>query len=169
MDILNLENNGLSGDIPDFLGDLPLTVLRLGGNDWNAGTIDFVYGMTTLEDLRIYDANRNGSVDAAIGNLVNLQRLELYSNQLEEELPEEIGACEAMTYLDIEFNSFSGPIPASIGNLANLEEFYLSGNNFEGAIPDEICAIEALVFLVPDCSIECAEGCCSNCNNVDQA
>jgi len=165
LEVLNLENNQLSGAIPDFLGDLPLQVLRLSGNDWDEGTLGFVYGITTLEDLRLDETNRVGSVDAAIGDLVNLERLEIHANQLEGELPEEIGACEAMTYLDIEFNLFSGPIPASIGNMQNLVEFYLSGNDFEGAMPDEICAIELLEFLVPDCSIDCSQDCCTNCND----
>ena len=56
----------------------------------------------------------SGEIPPELGNLVNLTRLVLYSNQL------------------------SGEIPPELGNLVNLEYLHLGGNQLIGCVPNSL-------------------------------
>ena len=63
-----------------------------------------------------------GAIPASIGNLTNLQNLDLATNKLE-------GACVLnQTYTKL-MSPRAGAIPESIGNLTNLQELWLRNNN----------------------------------------
>jgi Leucine-rich repeat (LRR) protein len=71
----------------------------------------------------------------SIGNLINLQVLNLANNNLES-LPDSIGNLINLQYLYLSNNKFS-TLPDSIGNLINLQELYLHINKFS-SLPDSI-------------------------------
>ena len=54
------------------------------------------------------------------------------------EIPSEIGALINLEYLNLSSNDLTGEIPDEIGNLVNLEYLILSGNELTGSIPLEI-------------------------------
>jgi Leucine-rich repeat (LRR) protein len=68
------------------------------------------------------------SLPVEIGNLVNLQDLELAFNNLAGSIPVEIGRLENLERLDLSNNTLSGPIPAALRNLSLLWYLDLSEN-----------------------------------------
>jgi len=63
----------------------------------------------------------------------------LDENQLTGEIPPWIGNLTNLNYLNLSYNELSGEIPSEIGNLTNLEYLYLDINELTGIIPEEIC------------------------------
>ena len=67
-----------------------------------------------------------------MGNLANLESLDLGSNQLSGEIPPELGNLANLESLDLGSNQLSGEIPPELGNLANLTGLYLGSNQLSG-------------------------------------
>ena len=112
---LDLDDNGLSGEIPEWIGEL-----------------------TNLAQLSINSNRYSGEIPESIGNLKQLTWLSLYENSLSGEIPASIGNLVNLEHLELNTNQLSGEIPASIGNLTGLLELYLAKNNLSGQIPESI-------------------------------
>ncbi|MBT4054648.1 MAG: hypothetical protein HOE74_05850 [Candidatus Marinimicrobia bacterium] len=76
-----------------------------------------------------------GSIPPEIGNLTNLQILDLSYNQLTGVIPPEIGNLTNLITLNLGDNQLTGPIPSEIGNLTNLTNLNLRSNQLTGSIP----------------------------------
>ena len=76
----------------------------------------------------------SGSIPISLGNLSNLEALDLSFNQLSGSIPSSLGALSNLVNLWLRENQLSGSIPISLGNLSNLQVLSLSGGN------DELCA-----------------------------
>ena len=99
-----------------------------------------------------------GIIPSEIGNLTNLIKLNLSSNQFSGSIPSEIGNLTNLTSLNLSSNQFSGDIPIEVFNLLNLEGgiepalmgtvFYpgldLSDNSLSGIIPEQIASFEKI-------------------------
>ena len=121
--VLRLPGNGLSGSIPDALGDLTLLeVLDFGGR-WVSASREYFENALT------------GPIPAALGQLVHLRALFLGSNDLTGPIPGSLGRLANLEYLWLGWNELTGPIPAALGNLANLESLVLGGNELSGPLP----------------------------------
>ena len=83
-----------------------------------------------------------------MGNLENLQYLELRANRLCDEIPPELGQLENLQTLDLSHNDLSGPIPSELGNLDSLQSLNLSDNDLSGCIPS---ALLNFVSWLPVC------------------
>jgi hypothetical protein len=70
--------------------------------------------------------------------------LELQSNHLVGELPDELGLLTDLIDLNFSGNDIVGPIPTTLGLLKKLEKLALSGTNINGAIPVELGQATAL-------------------------
>ena len=110
---LDLSDLGLSGTVPDVLGDLGgLASLRLDGN-------------------RI-----TGEIPAAFSELRKLETLDLSSNELTGAIPDSLGDFSGLTDLDLSHNSLSGQIPVGIGHrLTSIVNMDLSHNQLTGPVP----------------------------------
>ena len=76
-----------------------------------------------------------------------VEALLLNGNNLDGELPAEIGDLTDLGGLYLHDNILSGPIPSEIGNLTNLLSLNLSNNSLTGAIPTEITQLTNLFDL----------------------
>ena len=110
----------------------------------NIKGIKYLSGLTYL-DLR--HNNLNGNIPSEIGELKNLIYLSLHSNQLSGNIPLEIGELENLTELYLYSNQLSGNIPSEIGELKNLTVLDLHSNNLNGNIPLEIDELKNLTYL----------------------
>ena len=70
-----------------------------------------------------------------------LTMLWLYDDTLSGVIPESIGNLSQLDTLNLAFNQLVGEIPQSIGSLINLNYLYLYRNQLSGTIPDSICNI----------------------------
>ncbi len=124
---LDLDRNGLIGEIPPELGNL-----------------------SNLEWLEL-DRNRlSGEIPPELGNLANLRGLYLYSNRLIGEIPPELGNLGKLKRLRLHRNDLSGEIPPELGYLPNLEQLELSRNQLSGEIPWELGKSTSLEYLALD-------------------
>lgn len=89
----------------------------------------------------------NGDIPSEIGNLTNLRRLNLNSNQLSGSIPSEMGSLANLWYLSLGDNQLSGSIPGELRNLANLRQLFLYKNNLNGSIPAELDNLTNLDWL----------------------
>jgi Leucine-rich repeat (LRR) protein len=108
-----------------------------------AGTECSWYGVTCDMDSTVIglalDGNQlNGAITSTLGNLANLQVLDLRQNLLSGSIPPQIGNLENLVSLYLENNQLSGNIPTSMGNLANLKQLILNDNQLSGSVPSSL-------------------------------
>jgi len=121
---LNLNDYGLTGDIPAEIGCL-----------------------INLTRLYLFDNQLTGQIPVEIGNLINLTQLDLTNNQLTGEIPSEIGNLTNLSNLWLQYNQLTGEIPSEIGQLTNLTSWWLNHNQLTGEIPSEIGSLTNLTYL----------------------
>ena len=130
---LYLSGNGLSGEIPDELGNL-----------------------TNLYLLYLYGNMLSGEIPGELGSLTNLQQLILNQNMLSGEIPDELGNLANLLYLYLYENELSGEVPGELGSLTNLQALYLSTNELSGPLPLTLTALSQLSVLDVRSTTVCA-------------
>ncbi|CAN8327224.1 unnamed protein product [Cochlearia groenlandica] len=93
------------------------------------------------------NANLSGQLVMQLGQLPNLQYLELYSNNITGPIPEQLGNLTELVSLDLYLNNLSGPIPSSLGRLQKLRFLRLNNNSISGEIPRSLTAVLTLQVL----------------------
>lgn len=105
---------------------------------------DLVY----LEQLYLFSNNLYRYIPQSIGNLINLKGLYLNSSRINwSTIPESIGNLTNLEYLALHSNYLEGSIPSSIGNLTKLKELSLHFTKLEGNIPSSIGNLHDLQSL----------------------
>ena len=148
LDRLTLGSNQLSGEIPNELGSLTnLRVLGLEGNQLS-GQIPVELGsLTNLSGLYLHINQLSGKIPAELGSLTNLGRLHLEENQLSGEIPAELGSLTNLETLKLDSNQLSGQIPEELGSLTNLRDLLLARNQLSGEIPEALASMTNLEQL----------------------
>ncbi|KAL4303152.1 hypothetical protein GQ457_10G019480 [Hibiscus cannabinus] len=93
------------------------------------------------------NANLSGQLVPELGQLSNLQYLELYSNNISGTIPEELGNLTSLVSLDLYLNAITGLIPTTLGKLRNLRALRLNNNSLTGQIPMSLTTIILLQVL----------------------
>ena len=102
-------------------------------SDWYGVETDS-YGRVVELDLWLN--NLEGELPPELGDLAALKRLSLPLNSLNGKLPSELGGLSSLEELILIGNKLTGEIPVQLGGLLNLEKLYLSvGNQYAGCIP----------------------------------
>ena len=113
-----------------------------------SGTIPPELGnLTNLEFLNVGTNQLSGTIPPELGNLTNLDILSLATNQLSGTIPPELGRLSNLTELVLATNPLSGTIPPELGNLSNLEVLVLGTNQLSGTIPPELGSLSNLTVL----------------------
>ncbi|KAK3444982.1 hypothetical protein EUGRSUZ_A00577 [Eucalyptus grandis] len=174
LEVLDLSQNNLTGNIPDCLVMESLKVLDLRNNALNGGIINFpeTCGLKTL------DLNSNqlqGQFPESLANCTTLEVLDIRNNQIDDvypcqlksiaslrvlvlrsnkfhggvgcPIPDTLGDLKALYFLNLSKNGFLGPIPSSLANLRQLESLDLSRNDLSGTIPQQLSDLTFLSFL----------------------
>ncbi|XP_026415924.1 LRR receptor-like serine/threonine-protein kinase GSO1 [Papaver somniferum] len=158
LSILSLRSNKFNGSIPqEFSHLVRLQILDLSGNNLN-GLIPRKIGNLMMLRNRPNDASLLDSSGIEVqlqmvikGIMIQFKKLYAYSsgidlscNNLEGNIPEEIGLLKGLSTLNLSHNCFSSVIPQSIGSMNGLESLDLSFNKLTGLIPYSLVSMNSL-------------------------
>ncbi|CAM9497291.1 unnamed protein product [Ectocarpus sp. 4 AP-2014] len=100
-----------------------------------------------LETLNLDHNEVDGNIPPELGDLRQLQKLWLNDNHLTGHIPQQLGRLSALKILHLSFNELDGPIPPELGNLAALQHLNLGWNGLSGHIPPQLRDLGALQYL----------------------
>lgn len=90
---------------------------------------------TRVVGLELPSAMLKGAISFKLGELSELEVLNLSGNELSDTIPEQLYNCRRLVSLDLRRNSLVGPIPRGILSLLpNLMEFLASDNKLSGSL-----------------------------------
>ncbi|XP_027359331.1 somatic embryogenesis receptor kinase 2-like isoform X3 [Abrus precatorius] len=92
--------------------------------------------LKNLQYLELYSNNISGPIPSDLGNLTNLVSLDLYLNCFTGTIPNSLGKLSKLRFLRLNNNSLTGPIPMSLTNISALQVLDLSNNHLSGVVPD---------------------------------
>ncbi|KAG2612292.1 hypothetical protein PVAP13_4KG275705 [Panicum virgatum] len=133
-----MDKMNLTGEIPEaFSGLTELTVFSLASNKLTGSIPAWVLQHGKLQNLYLFDNSLSGELPRNV-TAVNLIELDLSSNQLTGEIPEDFGKLENLGLLLLYQNQLTGAIPESIGLLTQLKDIRLFNNRLSGELPPEL-------------------------------
>ncbi|WP_396591859.1 immunoglobulin domain-containing protein [Allomuricauda sp. R78024] len=135
LDLYNSTNGANWFNTWDIVNDEPC--------DWHGVTVS----NGNVIKIQLHTNNMSGSIQASIGNLINLTDLSLPNNAITGEIPSTIGNLSNLTTLVLADNNLSGNIPIELGLLNSLAELNLFENQLTGIIPPEFGQLSNLSLL----------------------
>ncbi|XP_062120030.1 receptor-like protein EIX2 [Humulus lupulus] len=122
LEVINLSNANLTGQIPKSIGSLHrLKSLHLRNNTLSGDILMFLQNCTMLSVIDIGLNNIVGSLPKWIGiSLPNLMFLGFRSNKMSGMIPSELCHLNKLQILDIAYNNFSGTIPRCFGDFKGM-------------------------------------------------
>lgn len=131
-------------DVSNLLGDWD-DVRNSDYCSWRGVVCDNV--SSSVLALNLSSLKLGGEISPAIGDLRNLQSIDMQGNKLNGQIPDEIGSCASLGYLDLSDNMLYGDIPFSISKLKQLEYLNLKNNQLTGPIPSTLTQLPDLKTL----------------------
>ena len=104
-------------------------------------------GAGRVTSLNVRENGLTGSVPPALGNLAELDWLDLGGNALTGAIPDTLGRLARLQGLILWRNELTGPVPEWLGSLAELQFLHLGGNALTGAIPGTLGRLANLESL----------------------
>src|SRR6266536_929727 len=127
-----------------------VTLIQMGKNNLRGNIPSTIGNLSNLQRMDLNTNQLNGSIPPSIGNLKSLIYFYLLSNQLSSSIPRSIGDLINLQGFDLSDNELSDSIPSSLGNLINLQGFDLSDNELSDSIPSSLGSLKTLGFLELD-------------------
>ncbi|HEY6893725.1 MAG TPA: hypothetical protein VI258_06140 [Rhodanobacteraceae bacterium] len=131
LEVVDLDNDGLLGPLPDLTGLSALQVFDVHQNDID-GPMPPLAGLTSLETVRVFGNRLSGSLPALAG-LTQLTTFLAYSNDFSGALPSFDGLA-ALSEFNVEHNHLTGSIP-DLSSLVSLGAFRVGDNRLSGSVP----------------------------------
>ncbi|CAK7336212.1 unnamed protein product [Dovyalis caffra] len=137
MQVLNLGENLLNGEIPDcWFSWQYLVAIKLSNNKFSGNIPDSIGTLSLLESLHIRNNSLSGKLPISLKNCNKLITLDIGENGLVGSMPTWIGKrFSKMVVLNMRANKFYGHIPKELCNLASLQILDLAHNHLSGSIP----------------------------------
>lgn len=137
---LRLNDCDLSMIIPSSTGNLKsLTSFGISNSRLATQTLSAVATINRLKFFTIDGCSyllgqQLPSLPSTIGNMTNLETLDISGCQISGPIPHEVGALKKLTSLVLSGTGLSGRIPSSIANLTQLTELQLPSNYLSGKL-----------------------------------
>ncbi|BFI25293.1 hypothetical protein MPTK2_1g19750 [Marchantia polymorpha subsp. ruderalis] len=156
LDELGLANNMFQGPFPTnmFATMRELQIVDMGNNRITGQIPDNLVDIPTLQSLSLRANNLSGPISPLLASSPSLVTVDLSQNSLVGPLPS-VWTVSNLTFLDLSSNFLQGEIPPSLLSLGNLT-LNLAGNNFSGKISQSVAcsfgnaAFKNNPFLVVD-------------------
>ncbi|XP_021299269.1 LRR receptor-like serine/threonine-protein kinase FLS2 [Herrania umbratica] len=141
--ILDLGENNLSGSIPRCIGNMSGFSTIIKDNRYESQLWVVAKGRDLFYDVYLFlvnsidlsSNNLSGDFPEELTNLSRLGTLNLSMNHLTGKISSGIGRLQWLETLDLSRNQLSGMIPPSMVSLTSLNHLNLSYNNLSGKIP----------------------------------
>ncbi|PWA61798.1 leucine-rich repeat protein [Artemisia annua] len=161
LQILDLGDNGFSGNIPEWIGDKLeyLAVFRLHKNNFTGSIPRSLCNNSNLQILDVAHNNLMGPIPHCLGKLngmINGSYVVDSTDGLSEENLNQVMKGVSLEYtttfqyvinMDLSSNKLVGEIPVELMSLSALLGLNLSNNHLNGGIPDSIGNMKALNSL----------------------
>ncbi|KAL3752618.1 hypothetical protein ACJRO7_000081 [Eucalyptus globulus] len=143
-------DNKFGGLFPKCIGSLSTTLTRFSASYSEiSGEIPKEIGnLSNLEVLDLGDIMLSGAIPSNLGNLQNLAELSLAQNNLGGTIPSFLGNLTKLFLLYLRGNNFHGQIPSHLSNCQSLDMLELSENNLSGAIPPQLFNLSSLAIIL---------------------
>ncbi|KAJ0508927.1 putative transferase, protein kinase RLK-Pelle-LRR-II family [Helianthus annuus] len=112
-----------------------VTRVDLGNANLSGQLVPQLGQLTNLQYLELYSNNITGKIPNELGNLTNLVSLDLYLNRLDGVIPETLGKLQKLRFLRLNNNTLTGTIPLPLTTINSLQVLDLSNNNLSGDVP----------------------------------
>ncbi|KAK2431216.1 receptor protein EIX2 [Trifolium repens] len=149
--LLDLSENNLSGQIFKCLKNFSAMSHNFSRNGFVSNLFIYPSGFQSYLEYTGYYLvallHWKGANRLFKNNKFILRSIDLSSNQLTGDIPEEIGNLIGLVSLNLSRNNLSGEITSKIGRLISLDSLDLSRNNFFGPIPSSLAQIDRLSML----------------------
>ncbi|XP_048432238.1 uncharacterized protein At4g06744-like [Pyrus x bretschneideri] len=141
---LDLRFNYFTGPVPAKVFELAVDVLFLNNNNFTQQIPDNL-GSSPAHYFTFANNYFTGPIPRSIGQASKtLYEVLFLGNKLSGCLPYEIGYLNQATVFDASSNVLTGPIPASFACLAKIEYLNLAKNQFYGPVPEMVCKLSTL-------------------------
>ncbi|KXG32100.2 hypothetical protein SORBI_3003G100500 [Sorghum bicolor] len=131
---MDVSNNEISGSLPRYLSNLKAM------RKTNMTRVCYVDDIENFHLISLF-AVLKGVFDT------NMMSIDLSSNNLTGEIPEDIIALNVLVNLNLSLNHLIGVVPNKIGEMQSLESLDLSRNKISGEIPATLSNLTFLSYL----------------------
>ncbi|CAD6255118.1 unnamed protein product [Miscanthus lutarioriparius] len=141
---MDLNNNKISGSLPMYLSNLKFmtNVYMMGCSDGREAIDSHLNSLSTVwkgQELNY------GSIQRIVE--ISMTSIDLSSNDLTGEIPEEIVVLDELVNLNLSRNHLTGVIPKKMGEMRSLQSLDLSRNMLLGEIPATLSNLTFLSYL----------------------
>ncbi|XP_047962059.1 receptor-like protein 7 [Salvia hispanica] len=144
LELLDLSNNRIAGEIPSWIWGAQLMHLDLSFN-LLTGMQKPYYIPPSLKFIFLHSNRLRGELQLPVPLESRLWTLSLHNNSLSGSIPTSLCDATSLRSLNLFGNRFSGGIPSCL--LENLTELNLGLNNLSGSIPDISSMDCRLIYL----------------------
>ncbi|XP_042024419.1 probable LRR receptor-like serine/threonine-protein kinase At1g53440 [Salvia splendens] len=131
-----IDSNTMSGKFPEFIGNWTrIERLFMQGTSMEGPIPAAISQFKNLTDLRISDVKGTAMSFPNLQNMTVMRNLILRNCSINGTIPPYLGDMTQIDSLDLSFNMLNGEIPVSFQDLTRMRYMFLSHNLLTGAIP----------------------------------
>ena len=148
----NYKNNWLTGQVANWYGihldeNGRVTHILLDNNNLSGNLPEELGTVSEIVEFKLYFNQLSGVLPGWISALTNLKKLDLSWNRLIGEIPSTWFSLTKLESLYLSYNQLNGDLPNWISDFTNLIELNLGGNQLTGEIPSSWSGLSNLEIL----------------------